>query len=266
MRSQTRLPSFTAGADAAFQASGRRQVANLSVPLLSFLFVLLLFASGVSRVAQAQVPAAPSAITVAIFPDPSKPSMPDDMWQALVASLYDELASGSPDLRGLPAQAVIRANAASIPVSIVRGDRIAPGISVANSITVYLHGECKTTPVPKSSSFGQNTPWQSQALGWVLIDDGHIEPFVHVDCTRLGQMLGLQGIGRSREQRNELMAVAVTRVIVHEWIHIATQNSHHAKSGIAKAEFGVSDLLEHRPKPAHRKTVRSVSKENESGF
>ena len=30
---------------------------------------------------------------------------------------------------------------------------------------------------------------------------------------------------------------------MHEWIHIATQNAAHAEHGIAKAQFGVADLM-----------------------
>jgi hypothetical protein len=73
--------------------------------------------------------------------------------------------------------------------------------------------------------------------------DGRIAPFAHVDCTRIGEVLGLHAQGMRRQQRVEAMAVALARVILHEWIHIATQNSTHAREGIEKAQFSVVDLI-----------------------
>jgi hypothetical protein len=32
-------------------------------------------------------------------------------------------------------------------------------------------------------------------------------------------------------------------VIVHEWVHVATQNPGHAREGVAKSSFDVLDLL-----------------------
>ena len=79
-------------------------------------------------------------------------------------------------------------------------------------------------------------------LGWVSRRNGRIEPFAHVDCTRIGQVLGRQALGMDADRRNGVMAGAMARVIVHEWIHIATQNRAHAERGVEKAQFGVADL------------------------
>ena len=46
------------------------------------------------------------------------------------------------------------------------------------------------------------------------------------------------------------MAHAVARVILHEWIHIATQNSGHSSYGLTKARFGVDDLAPQAPAPS----------------
>ena len=55
-------------------------------------------------------------------------------------------------------------------------------------------------------------------------------------------MLATKAFGRNRDQRDNLMAVAIARVILHEWIHIATQSKHHSDRGLAKARFGSGDL------------------------
>jgi len=38
-------------------------------------------------------------------------------------------------------------------------------------------------------------------------------------------------------------AEAIARVILHEWVHVATQNPRHTEQGISKQTFGVKDLL-----------------------
>jgi hypothetical protein len=106
------------------------------------------------------------------------------------------------------------------------------------------------TPTPHPEPFGQ--AHQPTALGWVRIHNGSIEHFIHVECAHIGQVLGLQGIGLKSYQRDQLMAGAIARVILHEWIHISNQSPHHARNGITKAQFGVADLVAHASKP-HRK-------------
>jgi hypothetical protein len=82
--------------------------------------------------------------------------------------------------------------------------------------------------------------------------DGRIAPFIHVDCTRIGQVLGPQALGLDRDRRNSLMGGAIARVVLHEWIHIATQSSSHAQRGISKAQFGVADLTAGSGQPVAR--------------
>jgi hypothetical protein len=45
-------------------------------------------------------------------------------------------------------------------------------------------------------------------------------------------------------------AVAIARVILHEWIHIATQSPGHAPDGLGKAAFRPRDLVAHAANPA----------------
>ncbi len=191
---------------------------NKTGSLLS-VFALSLLAHVFSATARAQAPT-PSAV-LAIFSD--RP-MSDEFWPIIVSALREELASGASETRFLPA------------VRILRGDRIAPGLNVDNPITIYLHGDCA-----RGFSLGQTS--NLEALGWVRLNHGHIERFIHVECTRLGQTLASQTYGLARDQQDKLMARAIARVILHEWIHIATQNPGHAQDGLAKATFGPRDLI-----------------------
>jgi hypothetical protein len=56
-------------------------------------------------------------------------------------------------------------------------------------------------------------------------------------------VLGAEAEGRDRDQRNAMMAGAIARVILHEWIHIATQSPKHGTRGVSKPQFGVDDLM-----------------------
>jgi hypothetical protein len=219
------------------------------------LVLVAALALGPSALAQppAEVPEkAAVQTTLAIFND--RP-MPDGLWQALITTLHYDLASNSPEVRGLVVHGMdneagsAAAARASSQIQILEGDQIVPGTLIDRPITVYLVGDCKTEPAAQFSNFSPPLPVESGALGWVKMTNGHIEPFIHVDCRRIGQMLRVAGTGLSTEQRNHMMAVAISRVVLHEWIHIASQSPHHSKNGVAKAQFGVSDLLAQPPKP-----------------
>ena len=224
--------------------------------LLSLLLTVPLLSPSAAWALQAPLPdkipyQTPTAqITLTIFPDRH---MPDDLWPALVAALREELDSGSPETRVLIGETADQTSekGTSHPFQVVRGDKIAPGsFNVENSITVFLHGECTIIPRPRPILVVDTVASTTGALGWVRGDRGHIGPVAHVECSSLGEMLATQAFGLNRDERNRLMAVAVARVILHEWIHIATQSPHHSEHGLAKAQFGVADLLAHPAKQA----------------
>jgi hypothetical protein len=64
-----------------------------------------------------------------------------------------------------------------------------------------------------------------------------------VNCAEIAQELGSLVLGMNQRRRDMVMGEAMARVIVHEWVHVATQNAGHARRGVAKSSFGVADLL-----------------------
>jgi len=163
--------------------------------------------------------------------------MPDEEWADLKTALRNartKMASETPALTG--------------QMEIVRGDEMKPGLDVASVITVFLRGDCNLAPRPRLVVQG--------ALGWVPRSKGFIEPFVNVNCTRLVDMLGPMALGMNRSRRATVMAEAMARVILHEWVHIATQSAHHTSHGVSQSEFSVRDLLaddtEGRFRQSHR--------------
>lgn len=207
-------------------ASGPRRSSSLCGTLLAVLILLALSSQAIH--AQA-APALAGQTTLVVFSD--RP-LPEDQWIVLFANLRSGLTSGDPETRPLDSEA-----------QFVRGDRLESGIAVDSAITVFLHGDCSLAPLNHRTAYGV-------PLGWVRRVHGRIEPFVHVDCSEIGQVLGGQMRWYSKQARSQAMAEAMARVILHEWIHIATQSPHHAGSGVAKAQFGVSDLLDDDRGPA----------------
>ena len=241
-------------------AEGKRHGNFLpAIFLFSFLIILPLMPFSARCAAQApQVlnQAQPAQTTLAIFTDPHAPRISDGLWTALVAALDRELISGDSATNNLINHVASDMTNETVSVdtsphvNIVRGDTIAAGVVIDNSISVYIHGECVAMPIPRPEPIDRDHV--PPALGWVRVHNGAIEPFIHVECTQISRVLGLQGMGVKGYQRDRLMAQAVARVIAHEWIHISTQSKHHGKNGITKAQFGFSDLIAHASKPREK--------------
>jgi hypothetical protein len=249
MQGEMKFPQLTQYKNAFHKSSIKGQFFWLLTPMLSYLLIVLLISSSNVISAQDLIPpqAATAQTTIAIFTDSKAPPISEGLWQSLVTAIREELASGSPETQAL---ATLKSdqNAGSdtnAQIQIIRGDQVVRGLKIDNSITVYLHADCKIVPHPARLPLGD--PAISGVLGWVLSDHGHIAPFIHVDCARLGQMLATRAFGCNRDQRDQLLGNAIARVILHEWIHIATQNPSHAERGIAKAQFSVVDLLARVP-------------------
>ena len=188
----------------------------------SLLLVLLLVVQWiVSRVhAEAAVVATPR-LTLIVSGD--KP-IPEEEWTAVSSALqagFDHLAL---ETRLVPGG-----------VEVVRGEAVALGMQFDSVISIYLHGDCRLLGQP-----GQHEI--RGALGWVLRDQGEIRPFIHVDCARIAEMLGQPALWMDRATRTAVMAQAISRVVLHEWVHIATQSPEHTRDGIEKRAFSLQDL------------------------
>jgi hypothetical protein len=148
--------------------------------------------------------------------------MPEDEWTALFDAVQSVAATEK--IEGADG------------VQFVRGDTMPSGFPVENPIVVFLHGNCNLEPQPRQSAY-------SARLGWVIRENRIIDPYIHVDCAQIGQILGPRAQSLDKRTRDRMMAGAVARVLVHEWIHIARQSAEHGRNGITKASFGLADLL-----------------------
>jgi len=184
-----------------------------------------------------------SHTTMVVFTDHP---MEDDQWSALARELQ---------------RASIRIETAARELGggleVLRGRDVAAGISADQVISVTVNGDCTLLPGPRRVVNG--------AIGWVKKVDGEIQPFIHVNCERIVEMLQGMALGMNRERRNTVMAEAMSRVIAHEWIHIAKQQACHEKDGVMQSQFQVSDLLADDG-PAYPRRQIGRDKRHLSGF
>jgi hypothetical protein len=204
--------------------ASRRQFVHLPGWMTMLILLAMEWLAGRAS-ARAAVVIAPR-ITLVVFLD--RP-IANEQWDILAVTLrqsFDNLA--------------LETHFTASSFDVVRGDTLAPGLQFQEVISIYLHGDCRLELQSGSKTV-------QGALGWVLSDKGQIRPFIHVDCARISEMLGAHVFGMDKNLRNAVMAEAVTRVILHEWLHIATQNPAHSREGIEKRSFGVQDLVPDYP-------------------
>jgi hypothetical protein len=197
--------------------SHRRQALGSSVGVL---FALLL--------ANALVPAlhAQQSGTAIVFYAQSQVN--DELWPVVFQAVRDDLASDSGEL---PKGLVLDQNPAFLP-----GKDLTQGIDFANVIQVKLLGRCDVLPQA-------DRPSLRGPLGWVLLVSGEIQPFVFIDCSRIAQVLRPVAAGLDKDGRRNVMAQAIAHVLIHEWIHVATQNRSHGDRGITQAALSVNELI-----------------------
>ena len=205
-------------------STSRRFVSVSGWLLMLMLLVLEWFAGRAT--ARGAVVVAPR-ITLVVFADRR---LSDEQWTTLAQRLrvsFDNLA--------------METHFAAGGFDVVRGDTVVPGMQFDDVVSIYLHGNCRL----ESQS---DTHTVKGVLGWVFSDHGNIRPFIHVDCSRIVELLGQHVFGIDRGLRNAAMAEAISRVILHEWVHIATQNPAHSREGIEKRSFDVQDLVPDYPR------------------
>jgi hypothetical protein len=164
-----------------------------------------------------------------------EPEVGEDFWAALFASLRLDLEAGAGEL---PDEVSLERNP-----TLLRRDDLVRGIQAANVIEVRLLGRCDVLPQA-------DRPWRrasAKPLGWVQLITGEIQPFIFIDCERLAQVLSPATLGLNQEQRKQAMSQAIAHVLIHEWIHVATQSSSHSTHGIERSSLSVRELITSPP-------------------
>ena len=193
------------------QAAARRRA--VFAPLLSLLFMFPVFA-------EEQPAVADDTLVIVNFPSPSC----SGFWPALKSELErserPKLLTGS--------------------VRWITRDEFQKGMEFKRGYQILLRGDCRMA-APSSIPDQPRGP-----LGWVLMVNEQIQPFVYVDCDRLRQMLDRDLRDKTTAGRRRILARAISRIVVHEMTHIVSQSSLHGTSGLQKAHVSSSDLLAYK--------------------
>jgi hypothetical protein len=164
----------------------------------------------------------------------AQPKVSENLWPVLFQVLRADLADGADEI---PNGFVLDQQAA-----FVHGSDDLRGRLFSRIIVVKLLGRCDVLPQSDHPSRGP--------LGWVPLVSGTIQPFISIDCARIAEVLRPASAGLSKQDRQYMMDQAIAHVVIHEWIHIATQSTRHSSRGISQAYLSVNDLIE-EPKSNH---------------
>ena len=104
-------------------------------------------------------------------------------------------------------------------------------------VVVELRGSCErpTSSLPQRGVV---------RLGSSAVADGKVLPFSWADCTALAQFLEPSLTHQQKQQREFVFGRAVARVVAHELYHVLGRTLVHTPSGLTKARFEPSDLLD----------------------
>jgi hypothetical protein len=167
----------------------------------------------------AQQPSQPATTFVILADGHIQPSL----WPVLVSTFSrDAAAAGS-----------------AVPVSgnlqIIPGGDSIPGPAFPTRIEVEFLGRC-------DAQWDENAPAHSGPLGWVYGKPGQIAPVIHVDCAQINRMIWPRTRSMPETLQLQITSEAISHVILHEWIHIATQSPAHASHGIMEPVLSPHDL------------------------
>jgi hypothetical protein len=169
----------------------------------------------------------------------------ESLWPLLFQILLQDLSAGTGEL---PEGVVLDKQPA-----ILRGSDDLLGISFSRVVSVRLLGRCDG--VPQGQRLAGSGP-----LGWVLRVSGKVQPYIYIDCTRLAQVLEPATAGMSKQRRQSAMAQAISRVLIHEWVHIITQSSAHSRRGLTQPNLSVNDLIGDLSDPANRNRLSAFTR------
>ena len=158
----------------------------------------------------------------------AQPQVSEDMWPSLFQIVRADLAGGDSELA--------KGVALDKDPILVRGNEDLRGVTFSHIVSVKLLGRCDVLPQT-------DHPEVTGPLGWVLLVSGKIQPYVSIDCTRIAQVLRPAAAGLNKEDRRYAMMQAIAHVLIHEWIHIATQSDAHGRRGIMQAYLSANQLI-----------------------
>ena len=134
------------------------------------------------------------------------------------------------------AAAISRTTPVTAGVHFILASPGIPGPSFPSRLEVEFLGRCDTP-------WNADSPATYNALGWVLKDSHTIAPIIYVDCAQINNILGLRARIIPEDLSLRIASEAISHVILHEWIHIATQSAAHSSHGIMERGLTATQLI-----------------------
>ena len=91
---------------------------------------------------------------------------------------------------------------------------------------------------------GRRAGLTSGALAWAHSVDGHILPFVDVECDRVADYIRTKTDRTGALNRPVMLARALGRVLAHELYHVLASTSRHESWGITKSVLTADELVD----------------------
>ncbi len=102
------------------------------------------------------------------------------------------------------------------------------------TVSIDLRGSCVAAPEHRLLE---------GPLGWTKIVDGHVLPYVEVDCARIRALITPAWSASDPLERDLLFGRAIARVVAHELAHALTRTRHHEGEVLRKTALSPTDLL-----------------------
>lgn len=141
-----------------------------------------------------------------------------------------------PFLNALTEEIRVPARAAlpSSTVWLLRSDFVM-GEEFPRLLQVQFRGNCGASELSTHATPGP--------LGWVFQEGGSIHPIAFVDCDRIAATLSAITRAMPPRERQQMMARAVARVMIHELVHIQAQSSRHVAHSIEQQTLTAGELI-----------------------
>jgi hypothetical protein len=112
----------------------------------------------------------------------------------------------------------------------------AVGKTFPNLVIVRFKGDCSLQAAkPVQGELG--------TLAFTYISDGVVQPFSDVACDKVGAFVLSSPKTGANKDPDQMMGVALGRVVAHELVHMVLGSDSHAKGGVFKPGLTVQQLV-----------------------
>jgi hypothetical protein len=128
---------------------------------------------------------------------------------------------------------------------VVYGDARIPDPNAQFSalVVLELRGACG---MPAGIYRMERAVASGASLADTSVSSGVVMPFSRIHCANLTRLIGPLLADEVAAQRDYFYGRAMARIAAHELYHVVMGTRAHAREGVAKASFSISDLLDER--------------------